>query len=181
MMRFLRRVLGLALLGGLVYGVWKAVQARRAEEWGSDDATWPAPPAAEPASSTPTPVADAPTPNGEATSGPTSPAEAPGNGHGATSAGSGEGQEAGAGGRSRPKPQKGPARKAPTGKAEPEGDRMWVAATGGVCPPSHPIKAKLSSKIFHAPGARNYGRTHADRCYPDESSAVADGLRPALR
>jgi hypothetical protein len=76
----------------------------------------------------------------------------------------------------------GPARKAATGKAEePPGERLWVAANDGVCPQTHPVKAKLSSKIFHTPGARNYSRTHADRCYPDEASAQADGLRPALR
>ncbi|MEW6472547.1 MAG: hypothetical protein AB1679_09760 [Actinomycetota bacterium] len=73
----------------------------------------------------------------------------------------------------------GPARKSPTGKAEdPPGERLWVPANDGVCPPSHPIKAKLSSKIFHTPASRNYSRTKADRCYPDEASAQADGLRP---
>src|SRR5207248_529657 len=83
----------------------------------------------------------------------------------------------------RAKPSRtGPARKSPTGKAaEPPGERIWVPANDGVCPPSHPVKAKLSSKIFHTPGARNYSRTKADRCYPDEASAQADGLRPALR
>jgi hypothetical protein len=76
----------------------------------------------------------------------------------------------------------GPARKSPTGKAEePPGERLWVAANDGVCPQSHPVKAKLASKIFHTPGARNYSRTKADRCYADEASAQADGLRPALR
>src|SRR5687767_8996925 len=44
----------------------------------------------------------------------------------------------------------GPARKSPTGKAqEPPGERIWVAANDGVCPQSHPVKAKLASKIFH--------------------------------
>jgi hypothetical protein len=76
----------------------------------------------------------------------------------------------------------GPARRSPTGKAEePPGERVWVTASDGVCPQSHPVKAKLSSKIFHLPGSRNYSRTQADRCYPDEASAQADGLRPALR
>ena len=76
----------------------------------------------------------------------------------------------------------GPARKSPTGKAEePPSERLWVTANDGVCPQSHPVKAKLASKIFHTPGARNYSRTKADRCYADEASAQADGLRPALR
>lgn len=76
----------------------------------------------------------------------------------------------------------GPARKSPTGKVqEPPGERIWVTANEGVCPQSHPVKAKLSSKIFHTPASRNYSRTKADRCYPDEASAQADGLRPAQR
>jgi hypothetical protein len=78
--------------------------------------------------------------------------------------------------------RKGPARKSPTGRAEePPGERLWVPANDGVCPQTHPVKAKLSSKIFHTPSGRNYSRTKADRCYPDEASAQADGLRPALR
>jgi len=85
-------------------------------------------------------------------------------------------------GRATKQTRTGPARKSPTGKAEdPPGERLWVAANDGVCPQSHPIKAKLSSKIFHTPASRNYSRTKADRCYPDEASAQADGLRPAQR
>ncbi len=57
----------------------------------------------------------------------------------------------------------------------------WVEPTGGVCPTSHPIKAKLSSKIFHLPGTASYERTNADRCYAEASQAEADGLRPAKR
>ena len=187
----LRKLSGLALLGAVGYGVWRLWQARQGAQWHSEDASWPSAPSPEaapaPAQSTATETHSG---NGEATSGSPSPAEMPGNGQGAAnpeSTGSGEAageKEAASGGRARssPRPKTGPARKAPTGKAaEPPGERMWVAASNGVCPPSHPIKAKLSSKIFHAPGARNYGRTHADRCYPDEGSAEADGLRPALR
>jgi hypothetical protein len=67
--------------------------------------------------------------------------------------------------------------------------RSAAAATGapawtepnddGSCPSTHPVKAKLSSGIFHVPGGLNYERTHADRCYVDEAAAVADGLRPS--
>lgn len=57
----------------------------------------------------------------------------------------------------------------------------WVEATGGVCPSTHPVKAKMSSKIFHLPGMTNYERTNPDRCYTDAASAEADGLRPAKR
>jgi len=57
----------------------------------------------------------------------------------------------------------------------------WIEATDGVCPTTHPVKAKLSSKIFHLPGMMNYDRTNPDRCYRDADSAEADGLRAAKR
>ncbi len=57
----------------------------------------------------------------------------------------------------------------------------WVEPDDGACPISHPVKAKLSSGIFHAPGAQMYERTRADRCYPDAASAEADGLRASKR
>ncbi len=47
----------------------------------------------------------------------------------------------------------------------------------GSCPVSFPIKAKLTSGIYHAPGGLNYDRTKADRCYADGRAAEADGLR----
>jgi hypothetical protein len=46
---------------------------------------------------------------------------------------------------------------------------------------SHPVKAKLSSGIFHVPGGQNYARTKPDRCYRDPEAAVADGLRRSQR
>ncbi|MGH9273695.1 MAG: hypothetical protein ACRDZU_03520 [Acidimicrobiales bacterium] len=57
----------------------------------------------------------------------------------------------------------------------------WVEPTGEVCPTSHPVKAKLSSKIFHLPGMLNYDRTKPDRCYRDATAAEGDGLRAAKR
>jgi len=57
----------------------------------------------------------------------------------------------------------------------------WVEPTGGACPTTHPVKAKLASKIFHLPGMANYERTKPDRCYVDAAGAEADGLRPAKR
>ena len=53
--------------------------------------------------------------------------------------------------------------------------------TGDVCPTTHPVKAKLASKIFHLPGRLSYARTKPDRCYRDSDTAEADGLRPAKR
>lgn len=64
-----------------------------------------------------------------------------------------------------------------------EGDaERWVDCDEyGNCPESHPIKAKLSSRIYHAPGSANYERTNADRCYTDGAAAERDGFRAPLR
>ena len=59
--------------------------------------------------------------------------------------------------------------------------KAWVEPSGDVCPTSHPVKGKLSSKIFHLPGMLNYDRTKPDRCYVDAQQAEADGLRAAKR
>jgi hypothetical protein len=60
-------------------------------------------------------------------------------------------------------------------------DKAWVEPNGDTCPATHPIKAKMSSHIFHLPGGANYARTNPDRCYRDEAAAEADGLRKAAR
>ena len=72
---------------------------------------------------------------------------------------------------------------APTDAPMPSvGADLWIAPDSeGGCPSSHPIKAKLSSSIFHQPGGMNYERTNADRCYLDAAAAEADGLRAAKR
>jgi hypothetical protein len=57
----------------------------------------------------------------------------------------------------------------------------WVDPVDGACPASHPVKAKLSSKIYHLPGMANYERTNPDRCYLGAAEAEADGLRAAKR
>jgi hypothetical protein len=57
----------------------------------------------------------------------------------------------------------------------------WVEPVEGACPTSHPVKAKLTSMIFHLPGMANYERTKPDRCYLDARTAEADGLRPSKR
>ena len=57
----------------------------------------------------------------------------------------------------------------------------WVEPDDGTCPASHPVKAKMSSKIFHVEGGLNYARTHPDRCYRDAAAAEADGLRKSAR
>ena len=70
----------------------------------------------------------------------------------------------------------------PGGVPVASGSEGWVEpdAEGG-CPDGFPIKAKMSSKIFHSPGQLNYDRTTPDRCYVDAAAAEADGLRPAKR
>jgi hypothetical protein len=66
-------------------------------------------------------------------------------------------------------------------QAAPEGGDGWVEPNDGTCPASHPVKAKMSSKIFHVEGGLNYARTHPDRCYRDAAAAEADGLRKSAR
>jgi micrococcal nuclease len=95
------------------------------------------------------------------------------------------------GARSHPTPDRGPASSEPWPRLTEEPTAPapvttavaapWVAPEGGVCPTSHPVKAKLASKIFHLPGMQNYERTHPDRCYCDAAAAEADGFRPAKR
>ncbi len=60
-------------------------------------------------------------------------------------------------------------------------DQAWVEPEDATCPASHPVKAKLTSGIFHEPGGANYARTVPDRCYRDPDAAAADGLRAAKR
>jgi len=197
----LRRVVRLGLLAGLGVGILKVVRGRKApdpwaDSWvstGPPGGTRPSPaPVAAAAPKPPAPAATATAaPPPPASPQPPAPAEAAKSGTGKTEAaksGSGKADDGKTDGakaapsRAAKQTRKGPARKSPTGKAEdPPGERLWVQANEGVCPPTHPVKAKLSSKIFHTPSGRNYKSTKADRCYPDEASAQADGLRPAQR
>ena len=66
-------------------------------------------------------------------------------------------------------------------EADAETGAAWLEAVDGDCPPSHPVKAKMSSGIYHLPGMVSYSRTKPDRCYRDPTAAQADGLRPAKR
>jgi len=76
--------------------------------------------------------------------------------------------------------RKASATKAPA-KAASARTAAWVEPVGGVCPTTHPVKAKLRSAIFHLPGMAAYARTSPDRCYRDEDAATDDGLRKAAR
>ncbi|HEX2698895.1 MAG TPA: hypothetical protein VHM89_01665 [Acidimicrobiales bacterium] len=59
--------------------------------------------------------------------------------------------------------------------------RPWVEALGMETPTSHPVKAKLSSMLYHLPGMAFYERTRPDRCYVDAAAAEADGFTRAKR
>ena len=59
--------------------------------------------------------------------------------------------------------------------------KAWVDPVDGACPDGYPIKAKLSSGIYHLPGGLSYERTKPDRCYASAEAAEADGLRAAKR
>ncbi len=59
---------------------------------------------------------------------------------------------------------------------------VWSGPTDdGVAPAGFPIKAKVSSGIFHEPGGRFYDRTIADRYYQSAGAAEADGYRRSKR
>jgi hypothetical protein len=81
----------------------------------------------------------------------------------------------------RPFPYPPEPRVVPTSEPLDEALDPWVDAADGACPTSHPVKAKLSSGIYHLPGGANYDRTQADRCYTSATAAESDGLRPAKR
>lgn len=66
-------------------------------------------------------------------------------------------------------------------KVAPASGAPWVEPVDGACPPTHPVKAKLKSMIYHLPGMLAYDRTAPDRCYRDAEAAEADGLRKAKR
>jgi hypothetical protein len=81
-----------------------------------------------------------------------------------------------------PEPDGVPVADEPTPAPTPVAGASWAEPTAeGECPDGYPIKAKLKSKIFHAPGQLNYDRTTPDRCYVDAEAAEADGLRAAKR
>jgi hypothetical protein len=81
-----------------------------------------------------------------------------------------------------PAPVKKAARKKAAAKKQAAAPVAWVSPDpDGTCPTSHPVKAKLSSKLFHLPGMFAYARTKPDRCYRDAAAAEADGLTQAKR
>ena len=178
--RSFRIGLRLGILAGVVWAVTKMLQSRQAEAPVFEPTPWT--PAPEPSAPTPPPVAVPPSqppahpPVVEPRPSP-APAPAP---------------------RTPPPASRPPVRKAPAAKAPPKKapaptkavkkaakkvppKPAWVEPVGNVCPPSHPIKVKLASRIFHVPGLLAYDRTNPDRCYTDERSAASDGFTRAKR
>lgn len=58
-------------------------------------------------------------------------------------------------------------------------EQAWVEPVEGACPTGFAVKAKVRSGIFRTADMAGYDTTVADRCYPDEESAIADGLHKA--
>ncbi len=199
--RTLRIGVRLGLLLGITFAVVKTVQLRRASSATGVPEPWepiPAPrpvdevgePILEPAPAHP--AAESPEPEPLATdvppTGPLTPADLE---IGTQPAGSSNGSSTGPsnGAAAAPTtPAKKTAKRATkaakkatkkTGKAPAQA--AWVEPVGGTCPPSHPVKAKLSSLIYHLPGMVAYERTRANRCYTDAQAAEADGFVRAKR
>jgi hypothetical protein len=58
----------------------------------------------------------------------------------------------------------------------------WVSPNGsGEAPSTHPVKAKLVSRLYRVPGMPMYNRIRADRCYESPEAAEADGFTRAAR
>ena len=63
-----------------------------------------------------------------------------------------------------------------------DGSAAWVVPNGTAeVLQTHPVKAKLSSRVYRTPGMPMYDRTVADRCYPTVEAAEADGFTRAAR
>ncbi|MBW3651507.1 MAG: hypothetical protein KY458_13155 [Actinobacteria bacterium] len=174
--RALRIGLRLGILLGVTFAVVKTVQLRR----GSSPAAAPEP--WEPIPAAPRPVDEVGEPIVEPTPAePVTPSDLAG------------GTEASASGAASPSAPAPPAKRAPAKKAAKKAAKAtkkagkasegaaWVEPVGGVCPPSHPVKAKLSSLIYHLPGMVAYDRTRANRCYTDPRAAESDGFVRAKR
>jgi hypothetical protein len=60
-------------------------------------------------------------------------------------------------------------------------EARWVPPVEKLCPEGFPIKAKVSSGVYHAPGGAMYDRTTPDRCYASREDAERDGFRSSKR
>jgi hypothetical protein len=69
----------------------------------------------------------------------------------------------------------------PLSPTQAAGRESWVEPGADGCPPTHPVKAKQTSMLYHLPGMLAYERTKPDRCYQDAEAAEADGFARAKR
>jgi hypothetical protein len=61
-------------------------------------------------------------------------------------------------------------------------ENPWLPPeVSGDCPPSHPVKAKRSTRLYREPGTAAYDRAKPDRCYVTPQAAEADGFMRAKR
>lgn len=149
----MRRIVRILILVGLVAVVVAAIRRLLARDVPSPTPTTPWQPVA-------------PTP---ATPAPTTPTPAPGTGEAETVA------------PEEPEPEPA-ADVGDTGDAPASGEPASVEpGPDGSCPEGYPVKANLSSGIFHVPGGLSYERTRPDRCYRDQAAAEDDGLRQSKR
>lgn len=58
---------------------------------------------------------------------------------------------------------------------------QWTDPVDATCPASHPVKAKLKSRVFRRPGAPGYDASVPDRCYVSAEAAEVDGFHEAKR
>jgi hypothetical protein len=161
-LKLMRRGALLGLLAGLAYAAWKLVAARAPDTAGVTFQTSPVPGLPRPVPRIDAPPA-AETASETATAAPAAAPAAP------------EAPE------SPERPLVDGAGAAPVPEVVITGSPPWVDPIEGECPVSHPVKAKLTSGIYHLPGGGNYDRTRAERCYVDAAAATADGLRPPKR
>ena len=193
MRRTIRFTIRLGILAGLVLVARRLWQSRQEIEgppgdW--SDRSWKPPPSAPRAAPAPaTPVTAAPVTAATATPGsatgapadpaPAAPAPAPAAATPASPAPAPAPTPAPAAQSAAPPPAADdPAAATPAAGEVP---RVWVEPVGGTCPTSHPVKAKLASRLFHVPGMFAYDRTRPDRCYADEQGAIEDGFSRAKR
>jgi hypothetical protein len=175
------------VLIGLVLAAWKLWQARSAAEapgdgWSGNDRGWsPPPPAPVPKADRPAGASDVAPPDPIAPSAPSSdPVAPPPAAVAPPSAAPSE---------PAPSPDPAPPEASATKKAAGPSSRsddsdlpqVWVEPVGTTCPPDHPIKVKLASRLFHIPGMFAYERTRPDRCYAEEQDAVVEGFSRAKR
>ena len=195
--RTLRIGVRLGLLLGITFAVVKTVQLRRASSSAGDPEPWEPITAPRPVDEVGEPIVGAPPQAGPGPlatdvppAAPLTPSDldiSPGRA-GSSNGSSGTGPTNGSAG-SPAAPAKKAAKKAAkatkkaakkAAKASPRRS-AWVEPVGGTCPPTHPVKAKLSSLIYHLPGMVAYDRTRANRCYTDAAAAEADGFVRAKR